>query len=107
MHAVVPHIVPSVVREQLCISVVSLGVHALDAQWNVRTVRDCVPIVVHESAKFPHAPNAPIIGAGQSASLPQPMQRPPGSSHVPATHGLPECTLHVPPPHVSMPLQNV
>jgi len=55
-HDVVPHDIPSVdVRVQACISVESLGTQLFDAQWNVRTVRLCVPLVAQLLPKL-HAP---------------------------------------------------
>ncbi len=56
LHDVALQLVPSVVREQPCVSVRIAGMHA--PPWHVRSVhvRLCEPAVAHVSAKPPHAP---------------------------------------------------
>lgn len=63
-------------------------------------------MVAQKSANV-HAPQSPVIG-GHCASVVQPTQVSSAASQtVPARQGeTPSCTLHVPPPQVSPPLQS-
>jgi hypothetical protein len=98
-HDVGAHEAPVVSRKQSCVLVASVGMHRVLTQWNVLTICDCVPVFVHVSAKPPHAPKPPIIGAGHDASFVQPVQTSAVSSQsVVPMHGLPPWSEQEPEP---------
>ena len=103
------HIVPSVlIRVHACITVVIVGAHI--PAWHVYevVVRVCIPAVEQRSAAS-QLPNTGGVGAGQSELITHPTHAFVATSQCAApVQGLtPSCTEHVPPAHVSPPLQSM
>ena len=64
----VPQLVPSVSRPQAWVSLLISTVQVPALHRGVITARDCVPLSPQVPENPPHVPQAPVVGAPQSAS---------------------------------------